>query len=211
MASRSFAAAASRSKAGRGCGAVCGVLHAPVLRALAGASCTASLATAPGLKIEEHKLRTTGSRNRPNTQRKRNPSLLTRIEHSCSASSWRFFGPEAPCRPSQTVPRAPPSCRPGDSRLPARTTPRPPQPRRHGSAPGARASPHRPPAGMTPSPHPRGRDLPMTLPRPSSLLAPRALPLLRPTDRTVGSRARTFPVSPQSVVLSIRGLLLVLL
>ena len=58
---------------------------------------------------------------------KTKPKLLTQIEHSCSASSWRFFKPESPSHPSKTAPRAPPSCRPGGSRLPARTTPRPPQ------------------------------------------------------------------------------------
>ena len=62
-AARSFADSAVRSTAGRGCSAVCGMLRAPVLRALAGASHTASLAMALGLKIEEHKLRTTGMRN----------------------------------------------------------------------------------------------------------------------------------------------------
>jgi hypothetical protein len=75
MASHSFAAAASRSTAGRGCGAVCGVLRAPVLRALARASYTASLGTAPGLEIKELKLRITGSRNRPNTQQKTKPKF----------------------------------------------------------------------------------------------------------------------------------------
>src|SRR6185437_10936541 len=98
------------------------------------------------------------------------PSLLTWIEHSCSASSWRFFGLAAPCRPSKIAPRAPPSCRPGDSRLPARTTPCPPHTRRLEPALGARASPRRlsegttpapHPRGTTPAPHPRGTDPPM--------------------------------------------------
>ena len=35
---------------------MCGVLRALVLRALAGASCTASLVTAPGLEIKRRKL-----------------------------------------------------------------------------------------------------------------------------------------------------------
>jgi len=56
MASRSLAAAASRSTAGWGCGAVCGVLRDPVFRALAGASRTTSLGTAPGLEIKIRKL-----------------------------------------------------------------------------------------------------------------------------------------------------------
>ena len=56
MASHSLAAAASRSTAGGGCGAVCGVLRDPVLRALAGASRTTSLGTAPGLEIKRRKL-----------------------------------------------------------------------------------------------------------------------------------------------------------
>jgi len=55
-----------------------------------------------------------------------------------------------------------------------------------GSALGAQATPRRPPARMTSAPHPRGRDSPMTPLRPSAPLAPRALLLLRPTDRTVG-------------------------
>ena len=99
IASRSFAASATRSTAGRGCGTVCGVLRAPVLRALVGASGTASVATAPGLEIGEQKLRTTRSGNRSNRQQKRNPSPLTRIERSCSAFSYRFFDPAAPRRP----------------------------------------------------------------------------------------------------------------
>ena len=61
MASRSFAASTMRSTEGMGCGAVCGVLRTPVLRALAGASWTASLAMAPGLKnrgtqVEDNKI-----------------------------------------------------------------------------------------------------------------------------------------------------------
>ena len=35
---------------------MCGVLRAPVLRALAGASRTASLGTAPGLEVKRHEL-----------------------------------------------------------------------------------------------------------------------------------------------------------
>ena len=112
--------------------------------------------------------------------------MLTQIEHSCSASSWRSFEPGASSCPSKTAPKAPPSCRPDGSRLPARTTPLPPRPRGRGSAPGAQATPRRPPARMTSAPHPRGRDSPMTPLRPSAPLAPRALLLLRPTDRTVG-------------------------
>ena len=41
---------------GGGCGAVCGVLRGPVLRALTGASRTASLGTAPGLEVKRRKL-----------------------------------------------------------------------------------------------------------------------------------------------------------
>ena len=49
--------------------------------------------------------------------------------------------------------------------------------------------PRRPPTRMTSAPHPQGRDSPMTPLRPSAPLAPRSLPLLRPTGRTVwGSR-----------------------
>ena len=42
---------------GRGCGAVCGVARAPVLRALVGASWAASLAMAPELVIGEEALK----------------------------------------------------------------------------------------------------------------------------------------------------------
>ena len=106
MASRSLAAAASRSTAGWGCVAVCGVLRAPVLRALAGASRTASLGTAPGLKVKRREL----SRIEKFTKyvTKNEIQMLTQIEHSCSAFSWRSFEPGASSYPSKTAPRAPP-------------------------------------------------------------------------------------------------------
>ena len=69
----------------------------------------------------------------------------------------------------------------------------PPRPRSRGSAPGAQATPRRPPAWMTPAPHPRGRDPPMTPLRPPAPLAPRLLPLPRPTGRTVGGSRAHLP------------------
>ena len=56
----SFAASATMSTMGRGCGAVCGVARAPVLRALVGASGAASLAMAPELVIGEEALKSAG-------------------------------------------------------------------------------------------------------------------------------------------------------
>ena len=121
--------------------------------------------------------------------------MLTQIEHSYSASSWRSSGLGASSCPSKAAPKPPPSCQPGPSRLPARTTPLPPQPRGHGLALGAQATPRRPPARMTPAPHPRGRGSPTTPLRPSAPLAPRSLPLLRPTGRTVGGSRPPRPPS----------------
>ena len=191
MASRSLAAAASRSTAGWGCGAVCGVLRDPVLRALTGASRTASLGTAPGLKAKMREL--SRIEKFTNYVTKNEIQMLTQIEHSCSAFSWRSFEPGASSCPSKTAPRAPPSCRPDGSRRPTRTTPLPPRPRSRGSAPGAQATPRRPPAWMTPAPHPRGRDSPRTPLRPPAPLAPRLLPLPRPTGRTVGGSRAHLP------------------
>ena len=119
--------------------------------------------------------------------------MLTQIEHSYSASSWRSSGLGASSCPSKAAPKPPPSCQPGPSRLPARTTPLPPQPRGLGLALGAQATPRRPPARMTPAPHPRGRGSPTTPLRPSAPLAPRSLPLLRPTGRTVGGSRAHLP------------------
>ena len=48
------------STMGRGYGAVCGVAHAPVLRALVGASWAASLVMAPELVIGEEALKSAG-------------------------------------------------------------------------------------------------------------------------------------------------------
>ena len=62
IASRSFAASATISTTGGGCGAVCGMAHAPVLRALVGASGAASLAMASELEIEEEMLKSAGSK-----------------------------------------------------------------------------------------------------------------------------------------------------
>ena len=189
---------------------MCGVLRAPVLRALVGASWTASLAMSPGLEIGEQKLRTIGSRNRANRQQKRNPSPLTRIERSYSACPYRFFGPAAPRRPSKTVPRAPPSGQPGASGLSARASPRPPQTRRRKSAPGARVSPHRPLEGMNPAPSPRGTDPPTTPPRSLFLPALPAHPLDIPLIGRRGTCTRRRTVIPQKVALGIRGVLLLL-
>jgi hypothetical protein len=61
IASWSFAAFATMSTTGRGCGAVCGVARAPVLRALVRASGAASLAMAPELVIGEEALKSAGS------------------------------------------------------------------------------------------------------------------------------------------------------
>ena len=69
MASRSFAASATISTTGGGCGAECGVARAPVLRALAGASGAASLATAPELEIGEERLRLAGLGDRLNERK----------------------------------------------------------------------------------------------------------------------------------------------
>ena len=60
IASWSFAASATMSTTGWGCGAVCGVARAPVLRALVGASWAASLAMAPELVIGEEALKSAG-------------------------------------------------------------------------------------------------------------------------------------------------------
>src|SRR6185312_9864772 len=53
IASWSLAASATMSMTGRGCGAVCGVARAPVLRALVDASGAASLVMAPELVTRE--------------------------------------------------------------------------------------------------------------------------------------------------------------
>jgi len=60
MASRSFAASATMSMTGGGCGAECGVARIPVLRALVSASGAASLATVPELEIGEGRVRLAG-------------------------------------------------------------------------------------------------------------------------------------------------------
>ena len=135
--------------------------------------------------------------------------MLTQIEHSYSASSWRSSGLGASSCPSKAAPKPPPSCQPGPSRLPARTPPPPLRPPGHGLALGAQATPRRPPARMTPAPHPQERGSPTTPLRPSAPLAPRWFPLLRPTGRTVGGSCPPRP--PRNVVLGVRGLLLVLL
>src|SRR6185503_13683089 len=85
-----------------------------------------------GPGVENQETRVEDNRIEKSTQHvtKTKSEVLTRTEHSCSASSWRFFEPGASSRPSKTAPRAPPSCRPGGSRLPARMTLLPPQPRR---------------------------------------------------------------------------------
>ena len=70
MASRSYAASATMSTTGGGCGAECGVARAPVLRALVGASGAASLATAPELEIREGKLGLVGLGERSNEHNK---------------------------------------------------------------------------------------------------------------------------------------------
>ena len=66
MASRSFAASDSISTTGESCGAECGVAPALVLRALAGASRAASLATASELEIGEERQRLAGLGERSN-------------------------------------------------------------------------------------------------------------------------------------------------
>ena len=70
MASRSFAASATISTTGGGCGAEYSVARAMVLRALVGASGAASLATAPKLEIGEGKLRLAGLGDRSNEHNK---------------------------------------------------------------------------------------------------------------------------------------------
>ena len=60
IASWSFAASATMSTTGRGCGAECGVARAPVLRTLVSASWAASLAMAPELLIGEEALKSAG-------------------------------------------------------------------------------------------------------------------------------------------------------
>ena len=85
MASRSFAASATISTTGGGCGAECGVARASVLRALVGANGAVSLATAPELEIGEGKLRLVGLGDRLNERKKTKLKTLTRTGRSCCA------------------------------------------------------------------------------------------------------------------------------
>ena len=128
---------------------MCGVAHAPVLRALTDASGTVSLATVPGLEIGEGKLRLAGTGSQQNKWKRTKLRTLTQTGHSCCACPCRSFGPAAHRRPSTPDQRVSPSEQAEASRPCAWMPPRSPRTHRRPSTSSARGHPRPPLAGAT--------------------------------------------------------------